>query len=63
MLAEFDMDSLLLFPTLRIVSRVIRLVINQSVCSCGVKSTPEDQSCFSVVCTLRLCLYTKYVIY
>jgi hypothetical protein len=31
--AEFDMDSLLLFPHLLLVSRVFRLVINQSVCS------------------------------
>jgi hypothetical protein len=31
--AEFDMDSLLLFPHPRTVSGVNRLVINQSVCS------------------------------
>ena len=50
---EFDMDSLLLFPT---PQEKFRLVINQSVGSSGVKSAPGDQSCLSVDCFLRLSL-------
>ena len=32
----------------------IRLVINQSVVPVDLESSPEDQSCLSVVYTLRL---------
>ena len=32
----------------------IRLVINQSVVPVELESTPEDRSCLSVVCCLRL---------
>jgi hypothetical protein len=55
MLVEYEMYSrLFIFNTLeksRMGTRlpeigVVRLVINQSVCSCGVKSTPEDRSCY-----------------
>ena len=52
--AEFDMDSLLLFPPH--LRRSFRLVINQSVGSSGVKSAPGDHSCLSVECFLRLSL-------
>ena len=52
--AEFDMDSLLLFPPH--LRRSFRLVINQSVGSSGVKSAPRDQSCLSADCFLRLSL-------
>ena len=57
------MDSLLQFPPhLRLdisflESEGVRLVINQSVGSCGVKSAPGDQSCLSVDCFLRLSLF------
>ena len=56
--AEFDMDSPLQFPPhLRLLeSEGVRLVINQSVGSSGVKSAPGDQSCLSVDCFLRLSL-------
>ena len=60
--AEFDMDSPLQFPPhLRLdisllESEGVRLVINQSVGSSGVKSAPGDQSCLSVDCFLRLSL-------
>ena len=60
--AEFDMDSLLQFPPhLRPDNSLsetweVRLVINQSVGSSGVKSAPRDQSCLSVDCFLRLSL-------
>ena len=47
------MDSLLLFPT---PQEKFRLVINQSVGSSGVESTPGDRSCLSVDCFLRLSL-------
>ena len=50
---EFDMDSLLLFPT---PQEKFRLVVNQSVGSSGVKSAPGDQSCLSVDCFRRLSL-------
>ena len=52
--AEFDMDSLLLFPPH--LRRSFRLVINQSVGSSGVEFTPRDQSCPFVDCFLRLSL-------
>ena len=52
--AEFDMDSLLLFPPP--LRRSFRLVINLSVGSSGVKSAPGDHSCLSVECFLRLSL-------
>ena len=41
----------------------IRLVINQSVVHVKLESSPEDRSCVSAVCYLRLYSYTKYVIY
>ena len=58
MFAEFDMDSPLQFPPhLRLLeSEGVRLVINQSVGSSGVKSAPGDQSYLSVDCFLRLSL-------
>ena len=57
---EFDMDSLLLFPT---PQEKFRLVINQSVGSSGVESTPGDRSCLSVDSYLRVYLSFNYVRY
>ena len=63
--AEFDMDSLFQFPPhLRLLeSEGVRLVINQSVGSSGVKSTPGDQSCLSIDSYLRVYLSFNYVRY
>ena len=58
--AEFDMDSPLQFPPhLRLdisllESEGVRLVINQSVVPVDLECSLEDQSCLSVVYTLRL---------
>ena len=65
LVADFNMDSLLLFPPY--FRRSVRLVINQSVRSCRVKLIPEVWCCLSVVCYQRLSLiycihYIMYVL-
>ena len=39
----------------------IRLVINQSVVPMNLESSPEDRSCLSAICYLRL--YSQYITY